>query len=243
MEKFDRFEKLVGKKQVSSIKKHTIVVVGCGGVGGYVIEALVRCNILNLILIDYDKVELSNCNRQIIAMDSTLGMLKTEAFKKRIQDINKNCNVICYPIKLTKENLSSYLSKEVSYVVDACDDILVKEGIMSYCLTNSIPFISCMGTGKRIDPSKLLITTLDKTRGDPLARILRRKLKEKGKKIVVCTSLELPKKSDGKEIASSIFVPGSAGLLIASKVISDLLEGENDNNSTNERKKANCSLL
>ena len=245
MKKLERLESLIGIDNLTLLETKKIVVIGCGGVGGYVVEALVRSNIIDFTLIDYDRVEESNFNRQIIAMDSTIGMLKTEVMKKRMQDINKNCNVVCHTVKLTNDNIETLIPKDASYVIDACDDIRAKESIILYCLTHFIPLISCMGTGKRMDPSKLFITTLDKTKGDPLARVLRHKLKsnKKAMKTLVCTSLELPIKSDKKEIASSIFVPGSAGLLIASKVISDLLEDKNDNNFKQKREETSCSLL
>lgn len=214
---FDRFELLVGKEKFLKISNLTIMIVGVGGVGGYTVESLARCGVKKLILVDYDKVDITNFNRQIIASKTNLGKYKVEAFKERILDIS-DTEVEIVPKHFSKELLEQY---NPDYLVDAVDDIQAKKEMIKLCLDKKIPFISSMGTGKRLDPSKLEITTLDKTSYDPLARILRKFVRDekiKGK-IPVLFSREEPLRVASKPIASCSFVPSSAGLLIASWII------------------------
>ncbi len=221
---FSRFEKLIGKDALENLTKKTICVVGIGGVGGYVVEALARSGIESFILVDFDKVDVTNLNRQIIALQSTIGRKKIDVFTERILDINPDCKVHAYDFKYDEANKETLFQEKIDFLVDACDDIKAKESLIATCLAKKIPFISSMGTGKRLDPSKLMITTLKKTSYDPLARILRKwakdnKIKEE---IPVLCSSEIPLKTEGREVASSSFVPASAGLLIASSVIKEL---------------------
>ncbi len=223
---FARLEPLVGKDNIKLLKNKTILIIGCGGVGGYVIEALARSAIGNIILVDFDKVEITNFNRQIIATSNNIGKYKVECFKERISTINKECNVSTYCLKLDENNIKDIFNTKIDFVVDAVDDVNAKISIINYCIKHDIDFISSMGTGNRLDPSKLVITTLDKTYNDPLARTIRRKIKDKSimKKITVCVSLELPNNTTNKSvIASTAFVPSSAGLLIASYIIRKII--------------------
>ena len=226
MHKFDRLERLIGEKNVCVLADCCVCVVGCGGVGGYVIEALVRSNIGTLILIDPDVVTLTNYNRQLIATDQTINQKKVISFQNRIASINDKCRVIIHDDKLNDENIEQLIPKTVDYVVDACDDTKAKLAMIAYCTKYHLPFISAMGTGNRIDPSQLAITTLDKTCNDPLAKVMRQKVKKSGikQKITVCTSYEIPIKTTDTTIASCSFVPGSAGLLIASHVVDNLIK-------------------
>ena len=222
---FDRLELLIEKNKLEEIKTKKILIVGVGGVGGFVAEALVRTGVYNITLIDNDIVSISNKNRQIIALDSTIGKSKVEVLKERLTNINKEVKVRCFNIFLDKNTIDLINIKEYDYVVDCCDFIEAKKLLIQKTLDASVKFISCMGTGKRLDPSKLMITDLTKTSYDPVARILRKyirdlKIKEK---IFVCFSSETPKKIDSKEIASAIFVPASAGILIASYIIRDFI--------------------
>lgn len=223
MSKFERLEWLIGKNNLDILADKKVLVVGCGGVGGYVIEALVRSGIGHLVIVDYDVVSISNCNRQIIALDSTIGCKKVDCFAKRIYDINNTCQLTCYDVKLDDNNIETIIDDSIDFVVDACDDSDAKLALISYCSKKSIPIISSMGTGNRMDPSKLYITTLDKTMNDPLARVMRQKIRKAGikNKVVVCTSLEIPVKLENR-IGSCSFVPASAGLLIASYVIGNI---------------------
>ncbi len=226
MARGERLEALIGKDAFSLLQTKKVAVIGCGGVGGYVIEALARSFLGELTLIDFDVVEESNCNRQLIALTSNLGRAKVECFKERVLEISPSCKVIGKQVKLTEENIESYLSESLDYIVDACDDVKVKKALLKMCMEKNIPFLSCMGTGNRLDPSCLMITTLDKTKNDPLARIMRKYAREIGceKKVYVCTSTELPNKTENHVVASCAFVPSSAGLFIASFVVRELIK-------------------
>ena len=219
--KFSRLENLIGILSLEKLQNATILIVGLGGVGGYVVEALARSGIGNLILVDYDRVDITNFNRQIIAININVNRYKIDCFKDRIRDINEECNVITYNLKVDSTNIKDIFNNNIDFVVDAVDDIKAKELIINYCMENNIDFISSMGTGNRLDPSKLLVTTLDRTYNDPLARIMRSKFDKKiQKKITVCTSIEVPLKvKDKTVIGSNAFVPSSAGLLIASYIV------------------------
>lgn len=219
---YDRFELLVGTDAFMRISNLTIMVVGVGGVGGYVVEALARCGVKKLILVDYDKVEITNFNRQMIASKKNLGKYKVDAFKERILDISTT-EVEVVPNHFSKDLLDKYFP---DYLIDCVDDISAKCEMIKLCLDKKIPFISSLGTGKRLDPSKLEITTLDKTSYDPLARILRKFVRDENMKgkIPVLFSREEPLSIPSREIASCSFVPSSAGLLIASWVIREELK-------------------
>ena len=222
--KFTRLENLIGAGSLEKLKNTTVLVIGLGGVGGYVVEALARSGVGNLVLVDYDRVDITNFNRQIIAVSDNIGKYKVNCFKERIKSINEECNVSTYNLKIDNENIRDIFNIKIDFVVDAVDDVRAKVSIINYCLEHNIDFISSMGTGNRLDPSKLIITTLDKTYNDPLARVMRRKFNNT-KKITVCTSLEVPLKvKDKTVIGSNAFVPSSAGLLIASYIIRKINE-------------------
>ena len=172
--KFSRLESLIGKEKLNILSNKSVLVLGCGGVGGYVIEALARSNIGTLILVDFDKVEESNINRQIIALNSTIGRDKVDVFEERIKDINNNCKVIKIKEFIKEENISKLFDFSIDYFIDACDYVPTKKLIISECLKRKIPFISSMGTAKKLDPSKLEIIDIRKTKNDPLARIIRK---------------------------------------------------------------------
>lgn len=219
--KFSRFEKIIGNDNLKLLNKKSVLVLGCGGVGGYVVEALARSNIGTLILVDYDKIDISNINRQIIALDSTVGEDKVDVLEKRVKDINSNCNVIKIKKFIDLNNLYDLFNNNIDFFVDACDTVSVKKRIIKECLKRKIRFISSMGTGNKLDPSKLEITDIRKTVNDPLARILRKYVKDEkiSDKITVLSSSELPIKTGDRIPGSSSFVPPSAGLLIASYIV------------------------
>lgn len=226
--KYDRLEKIIGEEQLNDLSKKTVLVLGCGGVGGYSIEALSRSNIGTLILVDFDKIEESNINRQIIALDSTIGLLKTDAFEARIKDINKEIRVIKISEFIDDKNIDLLFQKPIDYLIDACDTMLTKKLIIKECIKRNIPFISSMGTGNKFDPSKLEIIDIKKTINDPLARMIRKFMKDEkiNKRVMVLSSTELPVKTHDRTPGSTAFVPSSAGLLIASYVVRELLEKE-----------------
>ena len=224
--KFSRLEKVIGSDNVNDLSKKSVLVLGVGGVGGYVVEALARSNIGTLILVDYDKVEESNINRQIIALNSTIGKSKVDVLEERIKDINSGCNVIKIDKFIDDSNFLELFNNNIDYFVDACDTVLVKKLVIKECLKRNIPFISSMGTGNKLDPSKLVITDIRKTVNDPLARILRKFVRDEkiNKKVMVLTSSELPIKTGDRTPGSTAFVPSSAGLLIASYIVRSFIK-------------------
>ena len=219
--KFSRLQKVIGNDNVNLLSNKCVLVLGCGGVGGYVVEALARSNIGKIILVDYDKVDISNINRQIIALDSTIGMYKVDLLENRIKDINSNCEVIKLNKFIDTENIDELFNYNVDFFVDACDTVIVKKKVIKECLKRKIKFISCMGTGNKLDPSKLEIIDIRKTVNDPLARIIRKFVKDEkiNDKVLVLSSSELPIKINDRTPGSCSFVPSSAGLLIASYII------------------------
>lgn len=221
---FSRLEALVGVDAVNYLHDRSVFVLGVGGVGGYVCEALARSGIGKIILMDSDLVDITNLNRQIIALNSTIGMKKVQVMKERVLDINPMCEVVCFDTFLTKDNISILDEVSFDFLVDACDTVSTKQSIIKYCLEKNIPFITCLGTAKKFDPSLLEITELKKTYNDPLARILRKYVKDNELKgfIPVLFSSELPIKC--QELGSTAFVPSSAGLMIGSYVIQKFLE-------------------
>lgn len=225
---FDRLELLIGKENLDKIFNTKVLVVGLGGVGGSCVTSLVRSGIKDIVIIDFDTVDITNLNRQVIAFTSTIGKKKTDVMEKLIKEINPLCNVIKYDLFLNKDNIKEMLDKEKpDFIIDACDSKDTKKEIILESLKRKIKFISSMGTGNKMDPSKLEITDIRKTENDPLARIFRKWVKDEkiNKKIPVLCSKEVPKKC-GNVVASNSFVPNSAGLLISSYVINEIIENK-----------------
>lgn len=228
---FDRFELLVGEN-INKIKGLTVMVLGLGGVGSYSVESLVRSGVGHIILVDHDVIDKTNLNRQLMSLQNNIGLRKTEVWKDRIALINPDCEVTVISEFITKENMDVLFKNKIDYVVDACDTLETKKEIIKYCLSHKIKFISSMGTAQKMDPTKLTITTLDKTSYDPLSKRLRKMLRDekvKGKVIVV-SSTEEPKRLEGKILGSCAFVPSVAGLLCTSYIINDCLEDAHENN-------------
>ena len=219
--KFERLKKMVGEESLTILSSKTVLVMGIGGVGGHVCEALVRSGINNIIIVDGDVVDETNLNRQIIALNSTIGKAKVDVMKERIKDINPECQVKTINEFITPDNIELLFNTKIDYLVDACDTVPVKKRIILECLKRKIPFISCMGTGNKLDPSKLEIIDIRKTKNDPLARIIRKFIKDEkiNKKVLVLSSTEVPIKTGDSTPGSTAFVPASAGLLIASYLI------------------------
>lgn len=220
---FSRVISLLGEENFSKINEKAVLVVGLGGVGGYAVEALVRSGISNLILIDYDKIDISNLNRQIITNNNNIGNDKVTVMKERILSINPNCNVIVINTFLNDETITLLDNYHFDYIVDACDSVQAKKLLIDYALEKDIKLISSMGTAKKLDPEKLTITDIRKTAYDPLAKILRKYVLDKktNKKIMVVSSTEVPIKND--VLASMIFVPATAGILCAKYIINDII--------------------
>lgn len=225
-EQFSRLAKIIGETNLEVLKQKSVCVVGLGGVGGSVVEALCRCGIGTIILVDFDIIEISNLNRQIIALYSTIGKKKTKVWRDRILDINPACHVIIEDLFYEEKVKNNIFQHKIDYVVDACDTVSSKKSLILSCLDKKIPFISCMGTGNKLDPSKLEITTLNKTAYDPLARILRKWAKDENitSSIPVLYSSETPIVTHERTPGSSSFVPNSAGLLISSHIIRTFLD-------------------
>lgn len=218
MSEFSRVSMLI---DINQLKNKTVAIVGIGGVGGYVAESLARSGVGKLILVDYDVVDETNINRQIIALHSTIGKEKVSLMEERIHDICEDTQVVSYRIMYGEENRYDIFSEKIDFLVDACDIVRSKQILITECLNRGIPFISSMGTGNRLDPSKLTVTDLAKTEGDPLARIMRKWAKDRGicTPIPVLYSSELPIKTGTRQPGSLIFVPASAGLLIGSYIV------------------------
>lgn len=218
MSEFSRVSMLI---DINQLKNKTVAIIGIGGVGGYVAESLARSGVGKLILVDYDVVDETNINRQIIALHSTIGKEKVSLMEERIHDICEDTQVVSYRIMYGEENRYDIFSEKIDFLVDACDIVRSKQILITECLNRGIPFISSMGTGNRLDPSKLTVTDLAKTEGDPLARIMRKWAKDRGIRtpISVLYSSELPIKTGTRQPGSLIFVPASAGLLIGSYIV------------------------
>ena len=221
----DRTEKLISQENVAKLKNSTIALFGLGGVGSYVLEALARSGIQNLIIIDKDVIDITNINRQLLATHSTIGKSKVDVAKERILDINPNCNVTAIKEFVSKENIENMLvGIKIDYIVDAIDTVSSKLGIIEYAYNNHIKIISCMGTGNKLDASKFEITDINKTSVCPLAKVIRKELRNlKIPKLKVLYSNEEPINQKSSTPASISFVPSVAGLLIAGEVIRNLI--------------------
>lgn len=225
---FTRTAMLIGKENVNILQNSKVVVFGIGGVGGYAAESLVRAGIGSITLIDFDVVDETNLNRQIIALRSTIGQPKVDVMMKRIQDINPHIKVDIIQSKVSSENIESIRFEEYDYIVDAIDDVPAKILLIEYAQRHKVPIISSMGTGNKMRPALLEVSDIKKTSVCPLARVVRKLLREKGiNNLKVVYSKENPQKdeeSKAERVPASIsFVPASAGLLIASEVVGDLI--------------------
>lgn len=225
MEQLKRFELLVGNENIKKINDARVLVLGLGGVGSYALEAIVRSGVDNVVIVDYDKIDITNLNRQLMTNHNNIGLLKTEVWKKRIKDINPNCNVETVTKKLTKEDVNDLFKYNIDYVIDACDTLEVKKELILACHKNKVKLISSMGTGNKFDPSRLKIMDIRKTSYDPLAKNIRKFVVDNkiNYKVNVVCSDELPLKVSNP-IGSTAFVPATSGLLCASFVINDIIK-------------------
>lgn len=224
MKQFERTTLLIGEEKQNILKNANIIVFGIGGVGSYVVEALVRAGIGHLTIVDFDIVDITNINRQIIALNSTIGQKKIEAAKKRILDINPNIELHTYDTFISDETISKFDFTKYNFIIDAIDNVEGKLQIIEKAIKYNIPIISSLGTANKLDPTKLTITDISKTNTCPLARIVRTKLRKKGiNHLNVLYSSEIPVKSSSTTLGSISFVPSTAGLLISSFVINNLI--------------------
>ena len=224
-EEFKRSALLLGEDGIKKLSSATVAVFGIGGVGGHAAEALARCGVGRLVLIDGDSVALSNINRQTIATHSTLGMQKTEAAALRIKDINPECKVITHPTVYGDDTRDEFDFSEYDYVVDAIDDIPAKLDIIVRARSAGVPIISAMGAGGKLDPTRFRVSDISKTSVCPLARIVRTKLRALGVntlKVVYSDEPPVRKRLPGEPVGSVSFVPSVMGLIIAGEVIKDI---------------------
>lgn len=224
-EKSIRTELLIGSEGIEKLKNSRVAVFGAGGVGGAVIEALARAGIGKLIIVDNDTIAESNLNRQILALYSTLGIYKTEAAKKRVMEINPECEAVIHSIFADPRNIrgSEFNLAACDYIVDAIDNVTAKIELAVHCEENNIKLISSMGTGNKLNPLLFKIGDIYETSVCPLARVMRRELNKRGvKALKVLYSTEKPLKSC-RPPGSISFVPPTAGFIIAGEVVNDLL--------------------
>ena len=231
---FSRTELLIGKEGLERLQKSTVMVLGVGGVGSHCIEALARSGVGTLILVDNDKVSLTNINRQSIAYQSTVGDYKTKLMEDRIHDICHTTEVITHEMFVLPDNLLELFERKVDYIVDAIDTVTAKLALVEYAKEHEIPIISCMGTGNKLHPEMFKITDISKTSVCPLCKVMRKELKNRGiKHLKVLYSEEKPidtssrvteeEKGAKRSLPGSIaFVPPVAGLMIAGEVIREL---------------------
>ena len=222
----ERSALLLGNEALEILKNKTVLVVGIGGVGSFFFFSLSCTGIGHLILVDKDKVESSNINRQLLATTETIDQVKVIVMKKRIQTLNPECKVDTYDCFYDCSMDEKIFSQRIDFVIDCIDSIQSKQDLAMACIQRDIPFLSSMGTARRLDPSKLEIMELEKTSYDPIAKRMRnwkRKNKIRNKIWVVC-STEPPRPVEaGKPLPSMIFVPASAGLLLASECVKKLI--------------------
>ncbi len=229
---FSRTELLLGQEGVEKLKKARVAVFGVGGVGGYVVEALARSGVGTLDLIDNDVVSLSNINRQIIALHSTLGKPKTEVAAERAKDINPDITVHVHNVFYLPETATRFDFSAYDYVVDAIDTVSGKIALVEQAKAANVPIISAMGAGNKVDPTAFMVADVSQTTVCPLARVMRRELKKRGiehLKVVYSKEEPLPAKAvdeeTGKPIPASVaFVPSVVGFIVASEVIKDLIK-------------------
>jgi tRNA A37 threonylcarbamoyladenosine dehydratase len=235
---FSRTEILIGQDGLNRLKSSTVLVFGIGGVGSFTVEALARAGVGRLIMVDYDEICLTNLNRQLHALHSTLGKSKVEVMKQRILDINPAIEIEAVKSFYTENDADKFLNRKLDYIVDAIDTVAGKVSLAKECLQRNIPFISSMGAGNRLTAANFRVADISETSGCPLAKAMRKLLRQQGisKGIKVVFSPDLPLKplripndsshcSDkSRPIPGSIsFVPSVVGLLIAGEVIRDLL--------------------
>lgn len=236
MTQFKRTEMLFGKNSIEKLKSSRVAVFGIGGVGGHVVEALVRSGVGTVDVIDNDVVHNSNLNRQIIALHSTVGQPKIDVLKKRMEDINPDVKIIGHNCFFTPETAVQFDFSVYDYVADCIDTVTGKIELVMRCNEVNTPIISSMGTGNKLNPADLEVCDIHKTSVCPLARVMRNELKKrKVKKLKVVYSKEIPvipdeiiedKESKKRIVGSNAFVPATAGLIIASEIVKDIIKNE-----------------
>ncbi len=243
LHQFSRNELAIGKEGLEKLKNTTVAILGVGGVGSFAAEACARSGVGRIILVDKDNVDITNVNRQLVAYLSTVGKSKSAIMKERIADINPECEVIDMHMFYTEETYEAFFEQNIDYVIDASDTVMYKIHLMKECLKRNIPIISSMGAANKMDPTRFRIADISKTHTDPLAKVIRTKLKKEGirKGVMVVFSDESPiitRPEVVEEVgnpnaqirkakmppSSNAFCPSVAGLIAASWVINDILK-------------------
>jgi tRNA A37 threonylcarbamoyladenosine dehydratase len=242
-----RTELLIGKECLDTLRHKKVAVLGIGGVGSWSVEALARCGVGHMLIVDDDTVCLTNINRQLHATTVTIGQEKVEVMKARVHEIDKKIHVDARCMCITPENIAEFIDAGIDYVIDAIDTISAKIALIEFCYKRDIPIISCMGTGNKLDPTRFAVADLYKTKNCPLARVMRNELRKRGvARLKVVYSEETPRKPLGSEVltckmacvcnsdngrkcsekrqipASISFVPPVAGFILAGEVIREL---------------------
>ena len=226
---FDRLIPLIGSKNLDKIKKAKILLIGIGGVGGFVLESLIRSGFRDITVIDGDTIDKSNLNRQIITNIKNIGNSKVEEAYSRYAEINEDIELKVINVMLSKDNFSKYINEYYDYIIDACDDLKIKLELIRYSQLNHIKIISALGTGKKLDPKYLEITTLAKTENDPLARKLRYLARKENLDLNIPVVFSKEKPIDSKNIlASCIFVPAVAGIYLANYIFLDIIKPQDN---------------
>lgn len=236
LHRFARTELLIGADGVAKLAASTVAIFGVGGVGSYVVEALARSGIGKLVLIDHDTVSLTNINRQLPALESTIGQAKVEVMRQRILDINPDCRVEAIQQFYDKNQSEALIRSEYTYIVDAIDSITAKVDLIVTTMGKNIPIVSSMGAGNKLDPTQFKLADISKTETCPMAKAVRKMLRDRGitKGLKVVFSTEMPRtplepyvEEAGirRQLPGSIsFVPSVAGLFLASAVVNDILK-------------------
>lgn len=225
---YTRTEMMLGKEGTDRLKTSRVAIFGVGGVGGFAAEAIARAGVGNITLIDPDKVSVTNKNRQIIALDSTIGMNKAEAMRERILDINPDACVRALPIFYSEENADKVDLSDFDYIVDAIDSVRSKIFLIEEAYKRGVRIICSMGAGNKLDPTRFRVSDIKKTTVDPLARAIRGELKKRGVdslKVVFSDEPPTGERQAGKP-GSISFVPSVVGIILAGEVIKDLSKSE-----------------
>ena len=226
----DRTKLLIGENKVKTLEKSSVCVIGLGGVGGYVCHMLVRAGVGKLTLVDFDKIDETNINRQIVADITTVGKLKTDVLKQQLLNINPKLKVSTFSERFEGKNAEIILKQKFDFVVDAIDSVADKIELICFCKEHNINIVSAMGAGNRYSIPDFKIVDIYKTSNDGLAKVMRKKLRERGVGAlnVACTS-QIAEKVEGK-VGSISFYPAMCGCVIAGFVVNELLKGGNDGN-------------
>jgi len=221
-----RLESLIGEDGINKIKKLKVLIVGLGGVGGYTVESLIRSGVSNITLVDGDTIKPSNINRQIVVTTRNMNKYKTKEWKKRIKRINPNAIVNIINTHITEDNMEVLFSDNYDYIIDCCDTSKVKIKLIIECDKRDIKLVSSMGMANKMDATKIMLSTLDKTNTDPLAKKIRSTLGNKNKemmsKVAVVYSNEKP--INNTMLGSTSYVPAVAGLLITNYIVNDVVK-------------------